>query len=282
MWKSLLQTGARWIPPRVRRVVRLQREKLRLARLSRIPVDHEVARDESLTRERLASLFAGTAGIADEWADVARELAALGITDRADGVNPGDRRAVYYLVRALRPRTVLEIGTHIGASTAHIACALRGTPGADVISVDIADVNDVASRPWQRFGATMSPRELVTRLGMGDAVHFVTDRSIVYLARARARFDFIFLDGDHSASTVYQELPDALRLLNPGGVILMHDYFPDAVPLWPDGVVIPGSWLAVQRLRAEGARIDVLPLGDLPWPTKQGTRRTSLAVVVGA
>src|SRR2546430_6217516 len=35
------------------------------------------------------------------------------------------RRAIYYLVRHLRPRSVLEIGTHLGASTVHIAAALR-------------------------------------------------------------------------------------------------------------------------------------------------------------
>ena len=81
---------------------------------------------------------------------------------------------------------------------------------------------------------------------------------------------------------MYQELPTALRLLRPGGVILLHDYFPGAAPLWPDGVVIPGSWLAVQRLRDEGAKLQVIPLGDLPWPTKQGTNRTILAVVVRA
>lgn len=282
MLKAMWKAGARWIPPRIRREVRIQRERLRLSRLASIPVAGEDALGTSLTPASLDALFHGTPELTEEWSEVASELTALGITERADGVNPGDRRAVYYLVRAKRPMSVLEIGTHIGASTAHIARALRGTPGTSVVSVDISDVNDPISRPWRRFGAAMSPRDLVTQLGMGDAVRFVTAASTAYLAKARDRFDFIFLDGDHSARTVYQELPEALRLLNPGGLILMHDYFPEAAPLWPDGVVIPGSWLAVQRLRAEGARLQVLPLGELPWPTKQGTRRTSLAVVVAA
>ena len=41
------------------------------------------------------------------------------------GVNPGDRQAVYYLIMALKPQNVLEVGTHIGASMPHIARALK-------------------------------------------------------------------------------------------------------------------------------------------------------------
>ena len=48
-----------------------------------------------------------------------------GDTDKYGGINPGDRRALYYLIMALKPKNILEIGTHIGASTLHIACALK-------------------------------------------------------------------------------------------------------------------------------------------------------------
>jgi len=81
---------------------------------------------------------------------------------------------------------------------------------------------------------------------------------------------------------VYREIPVALRLLNPGGVILLHDYFPDVKPLWSNGVVIRGPFAATERLKAEGARIEVLPLSELPWPTKLGSSVTSLALLVGA
>jgi len=59
--------------------------------------------------------------------------------------------------------------------------------------------------------------------------------SLDYLAGCAQTFDFIFLDGDHAARTVYQEVPAALRLLNSGGVILLHDYFPNLRPLWSNG-----------------------------------------------
>jgi hypothetical protein len=89
------------------------------------------------------------------------------------------------------------------------------------------------------------------------------------------------LDGDHSAGTVYEEIVLALRVLSQGGVIVLHDYFPDLQPLWSDGSVIPGPWLGTQRLRAEGVNLAVLPLGDLPWMTKRQSKATSLAIVVG-
>lgn len=267
----------------VERAVRIARERRRLARTPRVPLPEADALARP-TPEALAQLFAHSPALETEWHEVAAELAALGITERAGGVNPGDRRALYYLFRHWQPADVLEVGTHIGASTVHIAAALRrnaaaGGRGGRVTSVDVVDVNDSATRPWLRHGATRSPRELQERIGMADAVTFVARRSIDYLRETRQRFDVVFLDGDHSAPTVYHEVPAALAVLQPGGAILLHDYFPALRPLWPDGRVIPGPWLAVERLRAEGLPISVLPLGELPWPTKQGIRRTSLALL---
>src|SRR5690606_34295476 len=100
--------------------------------------------------ESLAELIANPT-LGDEWAAVERELAALGITELADGINQGDRRALYYLIRNIAPTSVLEVGTHIGASTVHIATALRRTAGtsARLVTVDIANVNDPVTKPWQ-------------------------------------------------------------------------------------------------------------------------------------
>ena len=220
-----------------------------------------------------------------EWAEVQSELHALSITDRAYGINPGDRRALYHLVRYLQPRSVLEIGTHIGASTACISLALRYSRAEHpnetfrVTTVDIADVNDTISKPWLRAGARYAPRELVSRLDCADMVTFVNDNSLDMLAKNQQTFDLIFLDGDHRASTNYLEINAALHALNPGGYILMHDYFPHLRPLWSDGVLITGPALATKRLQAEGVPISVMPLGELPWPTKLDSHVTSLAIM---
>ena len=82
-----------------------------------------LARD--LTPAHIAQAFLSDR-VHEEWRAVEDEIARLGISgEKPDAINPGDRRAIYYLVRHLRPRSVLEIGTHLGASTVRIAAALR-------------------------------------------------------------------------------------------------------------------------------------------------------------
>jgi predicted O-methyltransferase YrrM len=219
------------------------------------------------------------------WNDSMKKLDAFAIPDGTGGVNPGDRRAIYYIIRKFKPSSVLEIGTHIGASTLNIAEALfmnqiEEKRSANLVSVDIADVNDPTSKPWLEFGAKKSPIEMVSELGFGTFVEFVNDQSLSYLYRAKRMFDFIFLDGDHAAITVYQEIPSALNLLNEKGLILLHDYFPNLKPIWSNESVIPGPFLAVERLRNEGANLNALPLGNLPWPTKFQTNISSLALLL--
>ena len=219
------------------------------------------------------------------WMAVQQKLSRFDIVDGTGGVNPGDRRAIYYLTRHLRPQSVLEVGTHIGTSTLHIASALSVIAGdADgrrkLLSVDINDVNNIDAKPWLNYGSASSPAEMMREMNFDSFVEFITKDSYEFLTSCSARFDLIFLDGDHAARTVYREIPAALKLLNPGGIILLHDYFPDLKPLWNNGSLIPGPCLAIERLCNEGARLRVLPLGELPWPTKLGSRTTSLALLL--
>src|SRR6056297_1587609 len=144
------------------------------------------------------------------WADLQKQFAGTGITPAAGGVNPGDRRALFYLVSYFKPSSILEIGTHIGASTAYLACALRLVENGSrkdlkLTTVDILDVNS-SKGPWRQVGAESSPRELLHYRKVADLVEFVEARSLDYLERTAETFDFIFLDGDHSAATVYREV----------------------------------------------------------------------------
>ena len=237
-------------------------------------------------RNWIRTALAGPGSVA-HWPIVAEEMGKLQIRNDADGVNPGDRRAIYALVRACRPERVLEVGTHVGSSTIAIAAALRdsGEPGrsaARLTTVDIVDVNDSAQRQEVEGAASLSPIEMMTRIGMADRVEFVIEESLKYLTESGPPFDFVFLDGNHGAVTVYRELPAAFARLVPGGLVLLHDYFPELRSPWRSEPVIPGPWLAVERLRREGAAFSVLPLGELEWPTKRGGTATSLALVVGS
>ena len=276
---SVLGTVATLLPLPARNLALRVRDQWRLSRAA--PEVCDVAALGQVTRPWLAEAFAAPA-VEREWPAVAEEIGKFQITTSAGGVNSGDRRALYYLIRALKPARVLEVGTHIGASTVHIAAALRangGRAGAALTTVDIVNVNDPATRPWEQYGSRHAPAEMVAQLGMTNNVRFVAQPSLAYLAAPGDLFDLIFLDGDHSSATVYRELPAALLRLRPGGLVLLHDYFPNGAALWPGEPAIAGPWLGVDRLRREGARIEVLPLGELPWPTKLGSNVTSLALV---
>lgn len=237
----------------------------------------------------LGSFSGATAGAAFSDPAVAkaweRDGAALGEVLRegewCGGVNPGDGRALHALVGYLKPERVLEIGTNVGASMLHIALALRSvSAGARLTTVDISDVNG-ADGAWRGGGLPMPPRGYAERLGCLDRIGFEVAPSVDFMRRMRGRaeFDFIFLDGDHAGAIVYREMSEALALLAPGGVIVLHDYYPRGRPLFPDRVRIAGPYRALRRIRAENPAIAVHPLGALPWPTKQGGKVTSLALV---
>jgi predicted O-methyltransferase YrrM len=281
-WKDVARAV---VPLRIRQLRMDRRDRLGLKALGRIPCD-SAPLSTAIGVDQLRQLI-GSRRIDQEWSEVEPELLWFRITESADGVNPGDRRAIFYLLRGLGAKSVLEIGTHVGASAVYTVAALTRNCSTShgesprLTTVDITDVNDERKGPWKKRNSTHAPKEMISRMGAAGWVSFVTAASLDYFRRCAERFDFIFLDGDHSAQTVYQEIPAALRLLNPDGVILLHDYFPMARPLWSDGAVIPGPWAATERLRSEGAPIRILPFAELPWPTKQNSRVSSLALLVG-
>lgn len=213
------------------------------------------------------------------WNLVKQDIESLKLPEMTGGVNPGDQRALFYLISALKPQKVLEIGTHIGCSTIHIALALKNLSSHSLVTVDIKDVNDPIQQPWLEFNGSASPSDLIQKLGCQQFTQFEISPSIEFLDNDQQKFDFIFLDGSHEAEMVYQEVPRALEKLSKSGFILLHDYFPDGKSIWGNQQPITGPYLAIKRLQKEGANFNVIPLGKLPWPTKLGTNITSLALL---
>lgn len=270
------------LPSSIVRTIKMKRMEWQLNSIRLLPCD--ASRLGQTGRLELKQVF-NIAENEAEWAEVSQKVSSLRLAQNAGGINPGDQRAIYSLIKFLHPRSVLEIGTHIGASTTHIALALQklrmaeATFSPQLTTVDIRDVNDVTAQPWLAFGSTYSPQTMLKQLQCDDLVTFVTGDSIEYFKSCQQTFDFIFLDGDHSAPKVYQEVAAALTRLNEGGFILLHDYFPNLKPLWSNGALKGGPYLAIERFRREGANFRVLPLGQLPWPTKRGSSMTSLALL---
>ena len=219
-----------------------------------------------------------------KWGEISGEISNLYLPENTGGVNIGDQRALVSLLFHFKPLNVLEIGTHIGCSTAHIAVAIRELMKVDglsrsIESVDLLNVNDPVNKPWLDYSSIDSPINNTKKLKADSFTKFTTCPSVDFLNRSKNSYDFIFLDGSHTAKIVYNELPLATKLLKKNGVILLHDYFPGNKPLWEDQVVIPGPYLACEKLKKYGNKFSVVPLGELPWYTKRNSKITSLALV---
>lgn len=74
------------------------------------------------------------------------------------------------------------------------------------------------------------------------------------------RYDFIYIDGDHTTKGVYGDGLGALRILKPGGLLAFDDY------QWkPHGGTDDGPGAAVDKLLAEHPNLTTLEMGAQAW-----------------
>lgn len=74
-------------------------------------------------------------------------------------------------------------------------------------------------------------------------------------------FDVIFIDGLHTAEQAYRDVKNALSVLKPGGVIVMHDCLPTSEAMqrhsetYPGGMWTGDVWKAFVKLRSESKHL---------------------------
>lgn len=119
------------------------------------------------------------------------------------------------LVRMIRPKNVLEIGTFSGYSALCMAEGLE--EGAMLHTIEIFDELEDFTRPWLEN----SPWADKIRFHIGDALKVVPELGI--------KFDMMFIDGNKRIYPQYYEM--AMNYLNDGGYIIADN------TLW-DGHVI--------------------------------------------
>lgn len=280
MLNLMKQTVKAIVPSSILTSAMVARERRRLAKIPKARFNADPLR--ALSRAMVDEAAFTNEAIGNAWrSDLDKISRVMPYADIYGGVCPGERRAIYQLIAWLKPRRVLEIGTHIGASTLVIAQALasHADPGSFLLTGDILDVNSPEQGAFSNLG-TLSPREGLARLGLEDRVRFEAKPALQLMRHLDQKFDLIFLDGDHSATSVYQEVAAALDLLSPDGLILLHDFYPGGNRIYPNGTVVPGPFVAAQRIDSEFHGLSFMPLGELPWETKQGVRKTSLALLI--
>lgn len=127
-------------------------------------------------------------------------------------------RLLKMLVRMIRPRRVLELGTFSGYSALCMAEALE--PGATLHTVEVDDELE----DFIRANLASAPAGENITLHIGDAMETMRGWD-------DGAFDLIFIDADKRAYADYYG--EALRLLQPGGFIIADN------TLW-DGHVVEG------------------------------------------
>ncbi len=169
----------------------------------------------------------------------------------ATPIGPGGGAALRFIATAIGARTVVEIGSGCGVSGIWLLRGMRS--GGVLTSVDVEPEN-------QRLA-----REAYAEAGFPTSrARLITGRALDVLPRLNdGAYDLVFCD---AAKKEYPEyLPEALRLLRPGGVVafdnaLWHDRVADPANRSPETVAIR----ELVRLVREDDRLTpmLLPIGD--------------------
>ncbi|HYE03466.1 MAG TPA: class I SAM-dependent methyltransferase [Phycisphaerales bacterium] len=143
---------------------------------------------------------------------------------------------VHALVRNLRPRVVIETGTFLGVSTIWMAAALKENGDAGVVHtfdyfgpIEKGPYRD-AELKEDRIGRVA---ESIARAGLAE--HAVLHRGNTAFEiraahaelRAAGGVQLAFLDADHGVWGVLQDFWATEEVLQTGGLVLLHDTFPD-------------------------------------------------------
>jgi len=122
-------------------------------------------------------------------------------------IEPGAAALIRVIAGATKAAAAVEIGTSAGVAILHLLAAMP--PGAIVTSVDIEAEHQIAARA------------VLTEAGIPlSQVRLINSRPAEVLGRlADGAYDLVLLPG--TRRDYLDLLPDALRLLRPGGVLLI-------------------------------------------------------------
>jgi caffeoyl-CoA O-methyltransferase len=153
------------------------------------------------------------------------------------------------LVRVLRARRCIEIGTFTGYSALSVALALPAN--GKIVCCDVSEEwTSIARRYWKKARVE---RKIDLRLGP----------ALETLETLKGRFDFAFIDADKPNYWKYYQ--GCLRLLRKGGLVAVDN------TLWGGSVIEAGdrseSTVALREFNARLAkdrRVDIalVPIGD--------------------
>jgi len=132
----------------------------------------------------------------------------------------------YALVRNLRPDQALVIGSRYGFVPACIALALKANVNGRLHFVD-ANYDDKNDGYGKSFGGvahwSKPAAEVFATLSLHEWIDVFIERTDSFFSRARSKYGYIYLDGNHSYEGVKYDCEEALKHLLPDGIMSFHD-----------------------------------------------------------
>ncbi len=255
-----LLVAAQRVPPPLGDAVR------HAARLRLAPAEADAERAVDGLRASLAASVA-TVDVVDFGAGAGRPPVrrVADLYTRASSPRPWGR-LLFGLVRALRPGRVLELGTNLGVSAAHIGAALALNEAED--RADDEPLAFAGGRPAPRLTtlegapalAALAARHLAAlgHAGRARVVAGAFDQTLADVAAADGPFDLVFVDGHHEEAAALGYV-DALRPhLAPGAVVVLDDVEP--------GRPVARAWRRLRRAHPDAPAAYLVKWGLLQLP----------------
>ena len=124
-----------------------------------------------------------------------------------DSTSMAEKMLLYWLIRDLKPKTVIETGTHRGLTSLYMAHALYDNEYGHLTTCD-------PNTEWGQRGNFGKFPELLP---------YVTFHPIMGKDLEVKDIDFAFIDGFHDFKDVLPELQMLIPKLNKSGVVVFHD-----------------------------------------------------------
>jgi len=196
--------------------------------------------------------------------------ALLDLARATRGFMPDDEGlALHRLARERLPHgPVLEVGTYCGKSAVYLATAAREVGGV-VFTVDHHHGSEENQAGWEHHDPTLVDprtgrmdtlphfRRTVEDAGLEEVVVAVVGDSATVARHWRTPLSLLFVDGGHGSEPAHADYAGWAPWVMPGGLLAIHDVFPDPA----DGGRPP--YEIYQRALASGHFTEVEKVGSL-------------------
>lgn len=183
---------------------------------------HRARYDEAAARKEQDALFAEW-GLSRSEGLVAVEQ-ALARYPQLSGSMQSEHYVLFGAIsRTKKPKRILEIGTFDGRGAGMLAALF---PGAQIDTIDLPDDDPMFRDSYKRTEDAVRVAFIKKRnalLALFRNISFEQLNSVSLSFAQREKYDLIWVDGDHGYPTVVIDILNAVRLLNPDGLVLCDD-----------------------------------------------------------